>query len=156
MEPDYNRHISASLIDIKLLILRKHLLKHFWFFPWHLFSCCPQTFLKSLLFSRDQKSNRGARKMNLFTTMVQLWSYDSRNLCSKKRFIFRAPLWSLLKTDDFMYKNQFCKIFIWNSKLNYTSVKISVWIKERCRPRRCLQAYGGSSSTWCLSSCGPI
>ena len=25
--------------------------------------------------------------------MAELWNYDSRNLCSKKRFIFRAFLW---------------------------------------------------------------
>ena len=40
--------------------------------------------LKSLLFIQGQKRNRAARKMNLFTTMVELWNYESRNLCSKK------------------------------------------------------------------------
>ena len=40
--------------------------------------------LKALLFSNDQKRIRGARKMNLFTILVELWHYDSRNLCSKK------------------------------------------------------------------------
>ena len=44
--------------------------------------------LKLLLFSNDQKSNRGARKMNIFTTMVQLLSYDSRNFCITKGSFF--------------------------------------------------------------------
>ena len=40
--------------------------------------------LKSLLLMKGQKRNRGARKMNPFTSLVELWLYDSRNLCSKK------------------------------------------------------------------------
>ena len=40
--------------------------------------------LKALLFSNDQKRIRGARKTNLFTILVEIWCYDSRNLCSKK------------------------------------------------------------------------
>jgi hypothetical protein len=39
---------------------------------------------KALLFSNDQKRIIGARKMNLFTILVELWYYDSQNLCSKK------------------------------------------------------------------------
>ena len=62
--------------------------------------------LKAHLFSNDQKHIRGARKMNLFTILVELWCYDSRNLCSKKRFIFRAPLCSMLKRNDFIWDEQ--------------------------------------------------
>ena len=73
--------------------------------------------LKALLFSNDQKRIRGARKMNLFTILVELWYYDSRNLCSKKRFIFWAPLWSVLKRNDFslcehLYRSNQSIIFI--------------------------------------------
>ena len=44
--------------------------------------------LKSLLIMKGQKRIRGARKMNLFTSLVELWLYDSRNLCSKKDSLF--------------------------------------------------------------------
>ena len=43
--------------------------------------------------TKREKCNKGAQKMSLFTTLVELWRYDSHNLCSKKRLIFRAPLW---------------------------------------------------------------
>ena len=36
---------------------------------------------------RGQNRNRGAQKMNLFTSLVELWLYDSQNLCSKHSFI---------------------------------------------------------------------
>ena len=35
-----------------------------------------------------QKCNRAARKMNLFTTLAELWNYDSHNLFSKKDSFF--------------------------------------------------------------------
>ena len=37
---------------------------------------------------RGQKLNRVAPKMNIFTTLVELWNYDSRNLISKKDSFF--------------------------------------------------------------------
>ena len=40
--------------------------------------------LKSFLFSNNQKCNRAAQKLNLFTTLAKLWNYDLRNLFSKK------------------------------------------------------------------------
>ena len=40
--------------------------------------------LTLLLIIKGQKRNRGTRKMNLFTSLAELWIYDSRNLCSKK------------------------------------------------------------------------
>ena len=40
--------------------------------------------------------------MNLFTTLAELWNYDSRNFFSNKiRIIFRAVLWPLLKRNDY-------------------------------------------------------
>ena len=45
-------------------------------------------YLKALLFSKGQKLNRGAQKMNLFTTLVELLNYDSRNLCNNKSSFF--------------------------------------------------------------------
>ena len=44
--------------------------------------------LKSLLIMKGQKRNKGAQKMNLFTSLVELWLYDSQNLCSKKDSFF--------------------------------------------------------------------
>ena len=38
---------------------------------------------------KGQKSNSGARKLNLFTTLVELRLYDSQNLCSKKDLFFK-------------------------------------------------------------------
>ena len=58
------------------------------------------THLKSLLIMKGQKHNRGARKMNLFTSLVELWPYDSRKLCSKKN-IFCAPLWPPISLGSF-------------------------------------------------------
>ena len=40
--------------------------------------------VKALLFSNDQKRIRVAQKINLFIILVELWYYDSRNLCAKK------------------------------------------------------------------------
>ena len=40
--------------------------------------------LKALPFSNDQKRIRGARKINLFTILVELCYYDSQSFCSKK------------------------------------------------------------------------
>ena len=49
-----------------------------------------------------QATNRAARKTNLFTTLAELWNYDSRNFFSNKiRIIFRAVLWPLLKRNDY-------------------------------------------------------
>ena len=42
-----------------------------------------QSLLKVRLTKKGQKQNRGARKMNHFTTVAEIWSCDSRNLCSK-------------------------------------------------------------------------
>ena len=44
--------------------------------------------LKTLLIMKGQKRNRGARKMNLFTTLVELSLYDSQNLFIKKDSFF--------------------------------------------------------------------
>ena len=51
------------------------------------YACCYAQIshkLKSILGSKGQKRNRGARKMNLFTPMAEIWNYDSHILCSKK------------------------------------------------------------------------
>ena len=52
-----------------------------------------QVSLKPPWNKRGQKRNRATWKMNIFTTLGELWNYDSRNLLSKKRFILRAALW---------------------------------------------------------------
>ena len=44
--------------------------------------------LKSLLITRGQMCNRAAQKMNLFTTLAELWNYDSRNLCVRNCSFF--------------------------------------------------------------------
>ena len=36
-----------------------------------------------------------------FYYLVELWTYDSRNLCSKKRFIFQAALWAPMRHGGF-------------------------------------------------------
>ena len=59
---------------------------HFCLFLWDTFT--KFKIVKSLLSFRAQKHNRGARKINLFTPMVELWNYDSRNLWSKKDSFF--------------------------------------------------------------------
>ena len=64
------------------LPLNKH--RDLWISPAKSASILSLVFLKALLFSNDQKRIRGARKMSLFTILVELWYYDSWNLCSKK------------------------------------------------------------------------
>ena len=62
--------------------------------------------LKSLLSTKGQKRNRGAWKMNLFTYMVELWSYDSRNLCSKTGSFFKHLYgFSRLKVYKYILEN---------------------------------------------------
>ena len=61
----------------------------------------PRSILKPLLSMKGQKRNRGARKIDLFTKLVELWNYDSHNLCSKKGLFFRAPLWAPISHGGF-------------------------------------------------------
>ena len=75
-----------------------------------------------------QKRNQAARKMNLFTTLAELWNYDSLNLFSKKYSFFEqlyshpciiaALLSHLIDWTKFYHNTSFCiakQLFLsWN------------------------------------------
>jgi len=61
--------------------------------------------LKLLISTKGQNHNRAAQKTNLLTTLAELWSYDSRNLCSENKFIFWATLWPSISHGGFSFSH---------------------------------------------------
>ena len=80
--------VVGEYAKAKLKIIYSKYYKHSNLVPF-LFWADLDVSVKLLLIINGEKRNGGARKMNLFTSLVELWLYDSRNIfCKKEKSFF--------------------------------------------------------------------